>query len=111
MSAFLTVPTAVKFLKEHNWPKVARRCRKSAVRFRKKFIDYLNIEPPCPDAFLGQMASIPLPHLLDTDAFKKKLMETYQIQVPVFEWGVKPTFAILSKPIILKMIWKNFCLL
>ena len=48
-------------------------------------IDNLNIEPPCPDYCLGQMASIPMPSL-DATAFKKKLMERYHIQVPVFQW-------------------------
>ncbi len=85
MSAFLTVPVAVKFLKEYNWPEVAVRCRESVVKFRKKFIEHLNIEPPCPDEWLGQMASIPLPPL-DAVAFKKQLLETYRIQVPVCEW-------------------------
>ena len=88
MSAFLTVPAAVKFLKEHNWPEVSRKCRESVVTFRKKFIDHLNIESPCPDNWLGQMASIPLP-VLDAVTFKKNLMETYHIQVPVFEWENK----------------------
>ena len=88
MSAFLTVPAAVKFLKKNNWLEVAAKCRELVVSFRKKFIDNLNIEPPCPDYCLGQMASIPMPSL-DATAFKKKLMETYQIQVPVFEWGDK----------------------
>jgi len=45
----------------------------------------LNISPPCPDSWLGQMASIPLP-IEDAGAFKKKLLEIYQIQVPVFQW-------------------------
>ena len=31
------------------------------------------------------MASIPLP-ILDADTFKKKLLEKYNIQVPVFKW-------------------------
>ena len=88
MSAFLTVPAAVKFLEEHNWPEVARKCREAVVYTRNQFLDYLNITPLCPDHWLGQMASIPLP-ILDADACKKKLLETYRIQVPVFEWENK----------------------
>ena len=88
MSAFLTVPAAVKFLEEHNWPEVARKCREAVVYTRNQFLDYLNITPLCPDHWLGQMASIPLP-IVDADAFKKNLMETYRIQIPVFEWEGK----------------------
>ena len=85
MSAYLTVPVAVKFLKENNWPELATRCRESVVKFRKEFIETLDIASPCPDKFLGQMASIPLP-ALDADACKKELLETYHIQIPVFKW-------------------------
>ena len=85
MSAFLTVPSAVKFLEEHNWLEVAKKCRGQVVHTRNQFLDLLNISSPCPDSWLGQMASIPLP-IDDVDIFKKELLETYQIQVPVFQW-------------------------
>ena len=85
MSAFLTVPAAVKFLEEHNWLEVARKCREQVIQTRNQFLDLLNISSPCPDSWLGQMASIPLP-IEDADAFKKKLLDTYRIQVPVFNW-------------------------
>ena len=85
MSAFLTVPAAVKFLEEHNWLEVARKCREQVIQTRNQFLDLLSISPPCPDSWLGQMASIPLP-IEDADAFKKKLLDTYRIQVPVFNW-------------------------
>ena len=88
MSAFLTVPSALKFMKEYNWTEVAHRCRKSVITFRREFVDYLNIEPPCPYDFLGQMATIPLPPL-DPDAFKKKLLTVFNIQVPIYEWEGK----------------------
>ena len=41
MSAFLTVPAALKFMNKHNWPEVARRCRKIVINYRNKFVDYL----------------------------------------------------------------------
>jgi isopenicillin-N epimerase len=85
MSAFLTVPAAVKFLEEHNWLEVARKCREQVIQTRNQFLDLLSISPPCPDSWLGQMASIPLP-IEDADAFKKKLLDSYRIQVPVFNW-------------------------
>jgi len=85
MSAFLTIPAAVKFLEEHNWSELAKQCREQVVHTRNQFLDFLDITPPCPDSWLGQMASIPLP-IDDADTFKKKLLKTYQIQVPVFNW-------------------------
>ena len=88
MSAFLTIPAAIKFLEENNWEEVARKCRKLSIYTRNQFLIYLNIPPPCPNEWLGQMASIPLP-IDDADDFKKKLMEIYHIQVPVFQWESK----------------------
>ena len=85
MSAFLTIPTAIKFLNEHNWQEVSRKCQKLVVQTRNQFLDLLNISPPCPNSWLGQMASIPLP-VEDADVFKKKLLNSYKIQVPVFQW-------------------------
>jgi len=85
MSAFLTIPTAVQFLKDHNWSEVSRQCRKVVKHSRKIFLDFLNDDPLCPDDWLGQMASIPLP-IKDANSFKNKLLEKYSIQVPVFKW-------------------------
>ena len=85
MSAFLTIPVAIKFLNKHNWLKLGRRCRKQVVRTRNEFLDMLSIPPPCPDSWLGQMASIPLP-IDDADLFKNIILKKYKIQVPVFKW-------------------------
>ena len=88
MSAFLTIPAAIKFLEENNWEEVGRKCRELSIYTRNQFLSYLNIPPPCPNGWLGQMASIPLP-IDDADDFKKKLMEIYHIQIPVFQWENK----------------------
>ena len=85
MSAFLTIPTAIEFLKKHDWPKLAIECQKKVVELRNQFISHLKITPLCPDDWLGQMASIPLP-IDNEDTFKKQLFTKYKIQVPVFKW-------------------------
>ena len=85
MSAFLTIPVAIKFLEENNWLEVARKCREQVVHTRNEFLNLLNISPPCPDSWLGQMASIPLP-IEDADLFKNTLLKKYKIQVPIFKW-------------------------
>ena len=85
MSAFLTIPAAIKFLEKHNWLEVSIKCRKQVVHTRNQFLDLLGISHPCPDSWLGQMASIPLP-IYDENIFKKELLERYHIQVPVFNW-------------------------
>ena len=85
MSAFLTIPIAVEFLNNYNWLEVGKRCREEVVLARDKFLSMLKILPPCPNSWLGQMASIPL-LIKDAELLKKTLLENYQIQVPVFKW-------------------------
>ena len=88
MSAFLTIPEAVKFMDDNDWPNVSRKCRKMVIQTRNQLLNYLNISPPCPDDWLGQMASIPMPF---NDAFeiKNALLNKYHIQVPIFTWEGK----------------------
>ena len=88
MSAFLTIPTAIQFLEENNWIEIRQKCKDLVVSTRKTILDIFDIESPCPDSWLGQMASIPLP-IKDPELLKKVLLEKYKIQVPVFNWENK----------------------
>jgi isopenicillin-N epimerase len=88
MSAFLTIPEAINFLNKHDWPTLSKTCKKKVVKLRNEFIDLLNFVPPCPNDWLGQMASIPIP-VNDSENFRKKLSSDYNIQIPVFKWEDK----------------------
>jgi len=88
MSAFLTIPKAVEFLNKNNWLKVGKKCKEEVIRTRNRFLNMLKIAPSCPDNWLGQMASIPLP-IDDADLMKKTLLENYKIQIPIFKWEGK----------------------
>lgn len=83
-SAFLTVPKAIAFLTENNWPQVAAACRELARNNYKKFCDLLGGAPLCPlnDDFMVQICSVPV----KTDApekLQRHLFENYKIEVPV----------------------------
>lgn len=84
ISAFLTIPAALKFLEEHDWLKKSADCRKMVRKNYKLFCNLLGSEPICPitDEFMGQMASIPVitsdPLLLKNTLYKK-----YKIEIPV----------------------------
>ena len=88
MSAFLTIPMAIEFLKKYNWEKLAIICKEKVPLIRNEFLNLLDFPLPCPDSWLGQMASIPLP-ITDAISFKKKLLEEYNIQIPIFSWNSK----------------------
>jgi len=88
MSAFLTIPRAIQFLEENNWRDISIKCKKQVVETRDTFLEYFNIPTPCPNSWLGQMASIPLP-INNAIDFKHTLLEKYNIQVPIFQWEKK----------------------
>jgi isopenicillin-N epimerase len=86
MSAFLTVPSAVKFLEENNWKARSAKCKKLVLKNYKRFCDLLATEPICPitPEFLGQMCSIPV----NTDKpaeLKELLYNKYHIEIPVMQ--------------------------
>lgn len=83
-SAFLNVPRAIGFLKEHNWPQIAANCRRLVQENAQRFCDLLGSAPLCPvrDEFIGQMFSIPVTSP-DPEALQRLLFEKYKIEIPV----------------------------
>jgi len=88
MSAYLTVPTTIKFLENHKWKKVALKCHKINLWAREEINQLLNKKPLCSEKFLGQMSSIYLdfknPIETQIDFYKK-----YKIQIPFISWNDK----------------------
>jgi isopenicillin-N epimerase len=89
-SAFLTVPKAIEFMKEHNWEAVAADCRKLAHDNYVRFCELLGSVPNAPvsDEFLGQMCSIPI-SCKEPEKLQRHLFEHYRIEVPVMRQDVR----------------------
>ncbi len=83
-SAFLTVPKAIEFMREHDWETVAGDCRRLARDNYGRFCELLGSVPNCPldDGFLGQMCSIPIT-INAPEQLQSHLFEQYRIEVPV----------------------------
>ena len=85
-AAFLTVPTAIAFRAQHNWPAVARACRQlvqdTAARVRA-----LTGLPALssPEFCAPQMVAMPVTHC-DPKALQLALMARYSIEIPCFDW-------------------------
>ncbi len=62
-SAFLTVPVAIRFQREHNWEAQRTRCHSLASQSRARIGEMTGLAPLSPDslAYFGQMISIPAP--------------------------------------------------
>lgn len=86
ISAFLTVPSCIRFLEENNWETQSAVCKKLVLDNYKRFCDLLQTQPICPitDEFLGQMCSIPI----QTDKpfeLKELLFSQYKIEIPIMK--------------------------
>ena len=89
-SAFLAVPAAIDFQKEHNWNTVKKSCRELNRRTRDRAYKIIHTDPICPNTeeWLGQMASVEV-DVNNEQALKDTLLETYKIEIPVFTWQEK----------------------
>ncbi len=86
ISAFLTAPAAIQFLKENNWTEKSAQSKKMILDHYQKFCDLLGSEPICPvsNEFLGQMCSIPIQTTQPT-VLKELLFNQYKIEIPVMK--------------------------
>jgi isopenicillin-N epimerase len=66
---------------------------------RRILCDALRIERPCPDDFIGSLATVPLPDApeqqaplspLYADPLQDRLLSEYAIEVPVIPWPAPP---------------------
>jgi len=101
-SPVLSVPTSIDYIEQllpGGWPAVMERNRSLALAGRAVLCETLEIEPPCPDEFIGSLASVPLPDGESTiqsksplylDSLQDHLMERGKIEVPVIPWPAAP---------------------
>ena len=109
-SACLSVPEALRFvgsLLPEGWPEIMQRNRELALAARKVLGEALRIELPCPDEFIGSLASFPLPDAtgqqpptspLYADPLQDKLRLEFGIEVPVIPWPAPPAIAPRLRP-------------
>ena len=98
-SACLSIPEALRFMESSmpsGWPGVMARNRALAIAARSMLREALGISKPCPDDFIGSMASIPLPDAVidergesyppDRDPLQERLRTRHQIEAPIIPW-------------------------
>jgi len=85
-SAYLTVPAALDFARQHDWPSVAAQCR-HLVQDTAARVRALTGLPgfSTPEFCAPQMASMPVPDC-DPLLLQRTLMADYGIEIPCFKW-------------------------
>ena len=93
MSAYLTIPDTIKFLKEHNWEEVSNKCKEVNRWARDEINTLLKKDVLCDESLIGQMSSI----YVDCDAtieYYIDFYKKYKIQVPFIRWNNQSLFRI-----------------
>jgi isopenicillin-N epimerase len=92
-AAYLSVPAAIQFQAEHDWPQVRQECHELLREARRRIEEYGRsmlrpYEPICPDSpeWYAQMAAFPLPPC-DGAELQRRLYDEYRVEVPVIEWN------------------------
>jgi isopenicillin-N epimerase len=88
LSAFLSVPTAIQFMAEHDWPAVRQRCYDLLCYARRELTEFGGTTPLTPEGreWFSQMASIPLPDC-DAATLCTYLREQHRVEIPVVQWN------------------------
>ena len=85
--AFLSVPAAIRFQREHDWPAVRERCH----ALLQASVERLGLEPVGPD--FVQMVALELPEC-DPDELWRRLREEHRIEAPCWSWNDCPLLRI-----------------
>ena len=85
LAAFLSVPAAIEFQRQHDWPAWQQRCHELACETRAQVLAHNGLPLPAPDAAHGQMVIIPVEPAAGqgADDLRRWLQETHRIEVPV----------------------------
>jgi isopenicillin-N epimerase len=88
LAAYLSVPAAIQFQAEHDWPAVRQRCHELVRQALRRICDLTGLDPLYPDdrGFYHQMGIAPLPQIEDLVAFKARLYQEYHVEVPCMQW-------------------------
>jgi isopenicillin-N epimerase len=83
-AAYLTVPAAIAFQREHDWPRVRAACHLLARDARERIAALTGLPQIAPNSaeWWVQMCTCPLPPI-DGARLKERLWDDYQIEIPV----------------------------
>ncbi len=96
ISAYLSVPSAIAYQQEHDWPSVRRECHELVRLARQSMTAITGVEPLVLDdpRWFAQMATLPLPSGTDGETLKRRLYDEYRIEIPETRWGDVPCLRI-----------------
>jgi isopenicillin-N epimerase len=89
-SAYLSLPAAIDYQREHHWHTVRAACHVVASEAQAKIVALTDMPPISPDSpqWWVQMRARPLPIIpnLSANELQRRLWEDFQVEVPITEW-------------------------
>ena len=86
MSAFLAIPSAIKFLQKNKWEQKSVNSKYLIIQLADRLKDILGTESLFKNKiWIGQMISYPLP-MKSPANLKDKLWNDFKIELPIFRW-------------------------
>ena len=89
LAAYLAVPTAVEFQRDHDWEAVRRQCHRLAFETRRRIDELTGLPPICPETWFPQFFTARLPEC-DLDVLKTRLYDEHRIEAPMIRWNRQP---------------------
>jgi isopenicillin-N epimerase len=88
-SAFLSIPAAIQFQKQHHWAEVRLQCQELLHQTLAGIVDLTDIPSIYPDGPMHpiQMGAAELPKLKEARVFQGELYDHYRIEIPCLEWN------------------------
>jgi isopenicillin-N epimerase len=88
IAAFLTVPAAIQFQEQNDWPMVRDACHGVLKSSLNEIVALSGVPTFYPDdTWYVQMASAPLPPEVDIAQLQGRLYDEYGVEVPVLAWN------------------------
>ncbi len=87
ISAYLTVPAAIDFAGEYNWPLIRERCHRLVSQARRRIGAITGLPALSPESavWFSQMSAIPMPPCDHT--LVERLYRDYSIEIPMTGWN------------------------
>lgn len=89
-AAYLSVPAAVAYQAENDWPDVRAACHALAREARERIGALTGLPHICPDSpeWWAQMFAAPLPAEtgISAEELQRRLRDEFQVEVPITEW-------------------------
>jgi isopenicillin-N epimerase len=88
-AAYLSVPSAIKFMDEYHWQDIRPSCHELLQTAMRRICTLTGQSPiyPIGSDFYHQMGTIPISHMKQISELKDRLYKEYHIEIPCLEWN------------------------